>query len=50
LVGLVVAVLLASALIFNLTMLPYTTWFKIAMFSAFPAACLFGIRYGRRPS
>jgi hypothetical protein len=41
---------MALALIFNLTMLPYTTWFKIAMFSAFPIACLLGIKYDRRPS
>ncbi len=48
LAGIVVALLLAWALIFNLTMLPYTPWFKIAMFCAFPIACLLGIRYGRR--
>jgi hypothetical protein len=48
LAGIVVALLLAWALIFNLTMLPYTTWFTIAMASAFPIACLLGIRYGRR--
>ena len=48
LAGIVVALLLAGALIFNLTMLPYTTWFKIAMFTAFPIACLLGIGYGRR--
>jgi hypothetical protein len=48
LAGIVVALLLAWALIFNLTMLPYATWFKTAMFSAFPIACLLGIRYGRR--
>jgi len=48
LAGIVVGLLLAWALIFNLTMLPYTTWFKTAMFSAFPIACLLGIRYGRR--
>jgi len=48
--GLIVALLLAWALIFNLTMLPYTLWFKVAMFCAFPIACLLGIRYGRRTS
>jgi hypothetical protein len=48
LAGIVVALMLASALIFNLTMLPYTMWFKIVMFSAFPVACLIGIRYGKR--
>jgi hypothetical protein len=47
LAGGIVALLLAWALIFNLTMLPYTMWFKVVMFSAFPMACLLGIRYGR---
>jgi hypothetical protein len=44
LAGAVVALLLAWALVFNLTMLPYAPWFKIAMFAAFPIACLLGIR------
>jgi hypothetical protein len=48
--GIVVALLLAWALTFNLTQLPYTLWFKIAMFTAFPIACLLGIRYGKRVS
>ena len=47
--GGVVALLLAWALVFNLTMLPYAIWFKVAMCIAFPVACLLGIRYGRRP-
>lgn len=47
--GMIVALLLAWALVFNLTKLPYTMWFKIVMFSSFPIACLFGIRYGKRP-
>jgi hypothetical protein len=46
--GIIVALLLAWALVFNLTMLSYTPWFKIAMFVAFPMACLIGIRYGAR--
>ena len=46
--ALVVALLLAWALVFNLSMLPYTMWFKIAMSAAFFVACLLGIRYGRR--
>jgi hypothetical protein len=50
LAGIVVALLLAWALIFNLTVLPYAMWFKVAMFSAFPIACLLGVRYGRRVS
>ena len=48
LAGLLVALLLALALVFNLTQLPYPTWFKIVMPAAFAAACLLGIRYGRR--
>jgi hypothetical protein len=48
--GVVVALLLAWALVFNLTMLPYATWFKVAMLTAFPIACLLGIRYGSRRS
>jgi hypothetical protein len=50
LAGIVVSLLLAWALTYNLTMLPYAMWFKVAMFCAFPAACLLGIRYGRRVS
>ena len=46
--GGIVALLLAWALAFNLVMLPYTTWFKVAMFITFPIACFLGIRYGRR--
>jgi hypothetical protein len=38
--GMIVALLLAWALVFNLTKLPYTMWFKIVMFSSFPIACL----------
>jgi hypothetical protein len=48
LAGAVVALLLAWALTFNLTMLPYTMWFKAVMFSVFPVACLLGVRYGKR--
>jgi hypothetical protein len=46
--GIIVALLLASALAFNLSMLPYVMWFKIAMPGAFCVACLLGIKYGRR--
>jgi hypothetical protein len=49
LAGGIVALLLAWALVFNLIMLPYTIWFKVAMFIAFPIACVLGIKYGRRP-
>jgi len=46
LAGALVTLLLASALAFNLSMLPYITWFKIAMPAALFVACLLGIRYG----
>ena len=46
--GAVVTLLLASALAFNLSMLPYVMWFKIAMPAAFFVACLLGIRHGSR--
>ena len=48
LAGAVVTLLLASALAFNLGMLPYVMWFKIAMPATFFVACLLGIRYGTR--
>jgi hypothetical protein len=46
--GVLVALLLAWALIFNLSMLPYWVWFKVAMYIAFPIACLIGVRFGTR--
>ena len=48
LAGALVTLLLASALAFNLSMLPYVMWFKIAMPAAFFVACLLGIRTGTR--
>jgi hypothetical protein len=48
LAGALVTLLLASALAFNLSVLPYVMWFKVAMPAAFFVACLLGIRYGRR--
>jgi hypothetical protein len=48
LAGAIVTLLLAAALAFNLSMLPYVMWFKIAMPAAFFVACLLGIRHGRR--
>jgi hypothetical protein len=50
LAGAVVTLLLASALAFNLSMLPYVMWFKIAMPAAFFVACLLGIRLGGQVS
>jgi len=46
LAGALVTLLLASALAFNLSMLPYVMWFKIAMPAAFFVACLLGVRHG----
>jgi hypothetical protein len=48
LAGATVTLLLAAALAFNLSMLPYVMWFKIAMPAAFFISCLAGIRLGRR--
>ena len=48
LAGAVVTLLLAAALSFNLSMLPYVMWFKIAMPATFFVACLIGIRTGGR--
>ena len=44
--GAVVTLLLAAALAFNLSMLPYVMWFKIAMPAVFFVACLVGVRNG----
>ena len=49
LAGAVVTLLLAAALAFNLSMLPYVLWFKVGMPAAFFVACLLGIRTGARP-
>ena len=48
LAGIIVSLLLAWGLVFNLAMLPYTVWFKVAMPIAFSVACLLGIKYGTR--
>ena len=48
LAGVVVTLLLGAALAFNLSMLPYVMWFKIAMPATFFVACLLGIVYGSR--
>lgn len=46
--GIIVTLLLAWALVFNVTHLPYPLWFKVAMLAAFPVFCLVGLRYGKR--
>lgn len=45
--GVVVGGLLACALLFNLAMLPYAPWFKVAMILACPLACWAGLRLGQ---
>lgn len=45
--GIVVALLLIAAVVFNVAMLPYPMWFKVAMPLAMMAACVTGIRRGR---
>ena len=49
LAGWIVALLLAWALVYNLTQLPYPLWFKIVMLICFAIACLLGLRRGKRP-
>jgi hypothetical protein len=46
LTGAIVTLLLAAALAFNLSMLPYVLWFKAGMPAVFFVACLLGIRGG----
>ncbi len=45
--GIVVALLLVAAVVFNVAMLPYPVWFKAVMPLAMLAACVMGIRRGR---
>jgi hypothetical protein len=47
--GIVVALLLLAAIVMNLSMLPYTLWFKVTMFTCAPVACLLGVGLPRRP-
>ena len=46
--GIVVAVLLLSAIAFNVAMLPYAMWFKVVMPSGSLVACYLGARLGGR--
>lgn len=41
-----VILLLTLAIVSNVTMLPYTLWFKIVMLSCFPVACYLGAKRG----
>ena len=45
--ALFVGALLVAALVFNISMLPYPLWFKIASVIAIPAAVLAGIYWAR---
>ena len=46
--GVVVSLLLLLAIAFNVSTLPYATWFKVVMLSCFPVACYLGVRLGGR--
>jgi hypothetical protein len=48
--GITVALLLAVAIVFNVTKLPYTLWFKVVMLTCFPIACYLGVLLGRQTS
>ena len=41
--GIAVIVILTLAIVFNVTELPYTMWFKVVMLSCFPVACYLGV-------
>ncbi|HET6323462.1 MAG TPA: hypothetical protein VFG04_02085 [Planctomycetaceae bacterium] len=47
--GIVVALLFLAAIVMNLSMLPYTLWFKVTMLICAPLACLLGVGLPRRP-
>ena len=46
--GVVVSLLLLLAIAFNISTLPYATWFKVVMPSCFLVACYLGVRLGSR--
>lgn len=48
--GIIVSLILMAALAFNVLMLPYAMWFKVAMLSCFPVECYLGVRRGARTS
>jgi hypothetical protein len=41
--GGIVALLLVCAVIFNVSMLPYSMWFKVAVLAGVPIACVCGV-------
>jgi hypothetical protein len=48
--GMAVILILTSAIVFNVTKLPYAIWFKVVMLSCFPVACYLGVTRGVRKS
>ncbi len=46
LAGVAVVLILSSAIVFNVSKLPYAMWFKVVMLSCFAAACYLGARRG----
>jgi len=46
--GVVVSLLLMGAIVFNVAMLPYVTWFKMVMPTCALVACYMGVGRGRR--
>jgi hypothetical protein len=48
--GIVVILIMTLAIVFNIAMLPYATWFKVVMLSCFPVACYLGAMRGSQIS
>lgn len=48
--GIAVTSILTLAIGFNISKLPYATWFKVVMLSSFAAACYFGCVRGVKKS
>ena len=44
--GIAVILILAFAIVFNVSKLPYAMWFKLVMLSCFPVACYLGVMRG----
>ena len=45
--GYIVGAILIAAVIFNISMLPYPTWFSLLNLVVLPAALYFGVRLGQ---
>jgi hypothetical protein len=48
--GIAVTLILALAIVFNVTKLPYAMWFKVVMLSCFPVMCILGCMRGAKMS